>query len=292
MRVGGAPWWVVVALCLASCGGEHGAGSATSKERRSTETRIVSLDYCADQYVMQFAPRPHVAALSPDAGKDFSYLRERAAGVATVRPRVEDVLALRPTLVVRSFGGDAGIDAALADAGVEVVQLGYPQTLADVRDEMVRLGTALGAAAEAKALAAKFDARLAALPPINARPTALYMTPGGVTTGGGSLIDEMMARAGLTNFERSAGWNALPLERLASDRPDIIVAAFYGEAGADSDQWSAARHPIAAAQLRDRPVARLSGASVSCGAWVMLDAVEAMAQTRVAWENQMRKRAQ
>ncbi len=233
---------------------------------------------------MQFAPKEAVAALSPDAAKDFSYLRALAAGVPTVRPRVEDVLALRPTMVVRSFGGDAGIDAALAGAGVEVVQLGYPQNLSDVRADLLRVGGALGAAEEASAMAQTFDRRLAALPPAKARPTALYMTPGGVTTGGGSLIDEMMTRAGLTNFEGSAGWSALPLERLASERPDIIVAAFYGETGADSDQWSAARHPIAAAQLRGRPVAHLSGASVSCGAWYVLDAAETMAQTRVKWE--------
>lgn len=276
----------VVALLLGSCGAEHGADSAAPSAKR-----IVSLDYCADQYVMQFAARSDVAALSPDAGKDFSYLREQAAGVPTVRPRVEDVLALRPTHVVRSFGGDAGIDAALAGAGVEVVQLGYPQNLSDVRGELVRVGGELGAAEEAQAMAQDFDARLAALPAAKARPTALYMTPGGVTTGGGSLIDEMMARAGLSNFEASRGWSALPLERLARERPAIIVAAFYGEAGADSDQWSAARHPIAAATLRGRPVARLSGASVSCGAWYVLDAVETMAQTRVKWEAQRKEQA-
>ena len=269
----------VVALLLVSCGVEKQEASAPQAARR-----IVSLDYCADQYVMQFAPAAEVGALSSDAAKDFSYFRERAEGLPTMRPRVEDVLALRPTTVVRSFGGDAGIDAALAGAGVDVVQLGYPQTMAEVRAELLRVGAALDAEDKAKALAQDFDARLAALPPANKRPTALYMTPGGVTTGGGSLIDEMMQRAGITNFEGTAGWSALPLERLVSDRPDIIVAAFYGETGADSDQWSAARHPIAAATLKDRPVARLSGASVSCGAWYVLDAVEAMADTRVKWE--------
>lgn len=279
MRIRYAYGAAVIALLLSACAAE---------KRGNAPRRIVSLDYCADQYVMQFAPKEAVAALSPDAAKDFSYLRAQAAGVATVRPRVEDVLALRPTMVVRSFGGDAGIDAALAGAGVEVVQLGYPQNLSDVRAELLRVGGALGAAEEASAMAQNFDHRLAALPPAPKltapKPTALYMTPGGVTTGGGSLIDTMMAHAGLSNFEGSAGWSALPLERLASERPDIIVAAFYGEAGADSDQWSAARHPIAAAQLRGRPVAHLSGASVSCGAWYVLDAAETMAQTRVKWE--------
>ena len=271
------------ALCLASCGGQQGAESAAPQAERTAQ-RIVSLDYCADQYVMQFAPRGAIAALSPDARKDFSYHRARTAGFPSVRPRVEDVLALRPTLVVRSFGGDAGIDAALTSAGVEVVQLGHPQTLPEVRAELLRVGAALGAAEAAQVLARDFDARLSALPPEHDKPTALYMTPGGVTTGGGSLIDEMMTHAGLSNFESSTGWSALPLERLAGQRPDIIVAAFYGETGADSDQWSAARHPIAAAQLRGRPVARLSGASVSCGAWYTLDAVETMADTRMEWE--------
>ena len=68
-------------------------------------SRIVSLDYCADQFVLGLADRERILALSPDAGKDFSYLRAEASGLPTVRPRSEDVLALRPDLVVRNYGG-------------------------------------------------------------------------------------------------------------------------------------------------------------------------------------------
>ena len=54
--------------------------------------RVVSLDYCADQYVLKLLPRSRILALSPDATRPFSYLNERAEGLPQVKPNAEDVL--------------------------------------------------------------------------------------------------------------------------------------------------------------------------------------------------------
>ncbi|MCC6788878.1 MAG: ABC transporter substrate-binding protein, partial [Hyphomonadaceae bacterium] len=43
--------------------------------------RIVSLDYCADQFVLALADREQVAALSVGARRDDSYFRDRAQGM-------------------------------------------------------------------------------------------------------------------------------------------------------------------------------------------------------------------
>ena len=67
--------------------------------------RIVSLDFCADQYVLKLADREQILAVSPDAVREFSYMRETAQGLPTVRSVAEDVLILKPDLVVRSYGG-------------------------------------------------------------------------------------------------------------------------------------------------------------------------------------------
>ena len=85
-------------LLLSAC-------SQVAERGADAPRRIVSLDYCADQYVLKFADREDILALSPDAGKRFSYMRAAAEGIPTVRPRTADVLALQPDLVVRTYGG-------------------------------------------------------------------------------------------------------------------------------------------------------------------------------------------
>ena len=271
---GKASFGVIAAMLLASC-------AAAPIAREGAPQRIVSLDYCADQYVLRFADRDAILALSPDAAKRFSYMRAEAEGLPTVRPRTADVLALDPDLVVRSYGGGPDVVNFLSELGVPVVQIGFPQTLAEVRDEVVRVGSMLGAADQAERVAADMERRLAALPsPVEPRRTALYMTPGGVTSGEGTLVHEVLTAAGFANFQTRPEWNPLPLERLAYKRPDVVAAAFYEGAAGETDRWSAARHPIARTQLEDRPVVPLEGAWTSCGGWFLVDAVEALAQAR------------
>ena len=67
--------------------------------------RIISLDFCADNYVLKLADPDQGTAISPDAEKDFSHMRNAAAGFRTVRPVSENILILKPDLVVRSYGG-------------------------------------------------------------------------------------------------------------------------------------------------------------------------------------------
>ncbi|MEL6529510.1 MAG: ABC transporter substrate-binding protein [Pseudomonadota bacterium] len=248
-----------------------------------TPRRIISLDYCADQYVLKFADRDHILALSPDAEKHFSFMRNAAVGLQKVRPRTADVLALEPDLVVRSYGGGPNVTTFLERAGVPVVQIGFPGSIAEVRSEVVRLGTELGAPEKAKSTADEMDRRLAAVAS-GKTPSkeALYMTPYGFTTGEGTLTNELITTAGLLNFQDRPGWNPLPLERLAYERPDLVAAAYFEGKTNHEDNWSAARHPVARAQMRDLPVVPLQGAWMACGGWFQLEAVEALAKAAQA----------
>jgi len=259
-------------LLLSAC-------SQVAERGADAPRRIVSLDYCADQYVLKFADREDILALSPDAGKRFSYMRAAAEGIPTVRPRTADVLALQPDLVVRTYGGGHDIADFMKEPGVPVVQIGFPQSIAEVRDEVLRVGTELGKPDEAEKLVADMDRRLKALAERSGpQREVLYMTPAGVTAGEGTLVHELFVAAGLRNFQNRPGWNPLPLERLAYDRPDVIAAAFFESKTNHVDNWSAARHPVARAQLRELPVVPLEGAWTSCGGWFLIDAVEALAE--------------
>ena len=269
---------LVCLACSASERQRHGA-----PPRSDEPLRIVSLDYCADQYVLKFAKRENILALSIDSEKRFSYLRDQAQGLGKVRPRTAEVLALEPDLVVRSYGGGPNVSAFMERAGVPVLQIGFPQNIAEVRREVLRMGEALGAPEEARKVAEDMDLRLAAIArQTNGKPEALYMTPGGVTAGEGTLIDELFAAAGIENFQSAPGWQAIPLERLAYKRPELVVAAFFESQSNDIHNWAATRHPVAQAQLRELPVAEVDGAWTSCGGWFLVEAVEAMARTGAA----------
>jgi iron complex transport system substrate-binding protein len=188
------------------------------------------------------------------------------------------VLALEPDLVVRSYGGGPNVTGFMERAGVPVLQIGFPQDISQVRNEVLRMGGALGQPEEAAKAVEDMDRRLEAIASRSKEaPKALYMTPGGVTAGQGTLINELFAAARLENFQSEAGWQPIPLERLAYERPELVVAAFFESQSNEIHNWGATRHPVAQTQLRELPVAEVDGAWTSCGGWFLVEAVEAMA---------------
>ena len=207
--------------------------------------RVVSLDYCADQYMLALADRDQIEAVSVQAGDAHSALRDRAEGLPRVRDAAEDVLALDPDLVVRSYGGGARARAYYARRTADA--LGHPER-----------GTALIAQMNADLAAAAQGPRL----------SALYMTPSGVTAGSGTLIDSLLEAANFENAaarDGAAGWRSLPLERLIDQEPDLVVTAFFDGASAPKDSWAMARHPVFERAVR----VEIDGAAVSCSAWTL-----------------------
>ncbi|MCB2113789.1 MAG: hypothetical protein R3C42_02830 [Parvularculaceae bacterium] len=260
-------------MILCACG-ETGAIPAATGDRAR---RIVSLDYCADQFVLKFAEKDRILALSPDAGKQFSYMRAAASGIRTVRPLAEDVILLKPDLVVRSYGGGPNAAKFFARAGVPVLEVGWAGDIEAVIANVERMASGLGSSELGRHVADDMRARLADVADGAAGKSALYLTPSGVTTGPGTLIDEMLRVAGLDNYQRESGWRAIPLESLAYRQPDLIAAATFGDGGEYANSWSAMRHPLARRQLKSKIVVPLEGAWTSCGGWFLVDAVEALA---------------
>lgn len=238
--------------------------------------RIVSLDYCADQYVLALADPGHILALSPDAAKPFSYLRDTAHGIRTIRPVAEDIILAQPDLVVRSYGGGPRALPFFEKAGIGVVQLGWVDDVAGTKAQIRDIAQALGAPERGQALIALMDARLAALPPPPAqRPTLLYLASSGYTTGPGSFVHQMMQMAGHKNFETRAGWHPISLEQFVYAAPDRVMQSAFTGAGGTINRWSVLNHPVARNRLV--PDVIIDGAATTCAAWFTVDVVEAMA---------------
>jgi len=244
--------------------------------------RVVSLDYCADQFVLKMLPRSRILALSPDAAKHFSYMRESAAGIRTVRPLAEDVISLQPDLVVRTYGGGPNAARFFERTGIAVLQIPYANDLDSIRDTVQHMANRLDVAQKGVEIIAEFDRRLQKIVASAGDESALYMTPTGATSGPGTLIHEMLQAAGFDNFERQAGWRSIPLERLAYEQPDVVAAAFFNANSVNPSHWSPMRHPLARKQMQEQPTVMLQGAWTSCSAWYLLDAIEALAAMSTA----------
>jgi len=263
--------WLMIVALVSAC------SEMTPPSTSERPQRIVSLDYCADQYVIKLADRDDILAVSPDAMRDFSYLREDAKGLPTTRPRTEDVLLLEPDLIVRSYGGGPQATRFFEEVGIPVVEIGYPQDWAAIAETIIRVATDLGQREQGLDVAREMNERLSALQDQDQDQTMLYVTPSGYTTGPGSLIDQLMRDAGYTNFEAKPGWRPLPLETLAANTPDTLAAGFFDTKNDFQGAWSTMRHPVADDLLSERPVAELSGAWLTCSAWFLVDAAEALA---------------
>lgn len=276
----------LMTLLMASCSSQDGSGAPgaghspdqlTTVQDQTRPMRIVSLDYCADQFVLKFAERNRILAVSPDAGKEFSYMRAAARGLPSVKPLAEDVIALAPDLVVRSYGGGANISHYFERLGIPVLEVGWAGDVDSVLENTERLAAALGSADLGKRATADVREKIAALPLPSSQPLTLYMTPSGATAGPGSLVHELFEIAGLANFETVPGWRSLPLERLAYEQPALIAAAFYDIKNKNPNSWSSARHPVARRQLADREAVFMQGAWLTCGAWYLIEAIEVLA---------------
>lgn len=240
--------------------------------------RIVSLDYCADQYVLALADREQIAALSRGSQRDDSYFRDRAQGIRQTRGSLEEVLALHPDLVVRNWGGPWDAEAVYGRFGVPVLQVGDAPDFTAARADLLLAAQALGHSDRGDALALDLDSRLAAL----ARPRAaqlpvMYLSAGGAVAGAGTMMDAVISAAGGRNVRAERSWAVLPLEQMIATPPALIATGFFDHGRERMSAWSRSRHPALQRALADARTIALPSAAISCEAWYAIDAAELIA---------------
>jgi iron complex transport system substrate-binding protein len=243
----------------------------------SAGPRVLSLDQCADQYVLALAPRLDIAGLSYRADDADSYLRASARGLPLRRADLESVLASRPHIVVRYWGGDELMARRLARGGIQVVKIDDADDFQGVRANVRKVAAALGRTAAGEALIGRMDAELAAAKGAWRGRRALYLTPGGFTAGEDTLVGAMMSAAGLRNAAQAPGFTPVSLERLAARLPDGFVLGFFDPASAQAQGWSMGRRGALHRITAGRTLAALPGAILGCPAWFAADGARDLA---------------
>ena len=237
----------------------------------------MSLDQCADQYVLALSPREAIVGLSYRADDADSFLREKAQGLPRRRATLEAALAARPQAVVRYWGGDPRLLGALKRRGVTIVEIGEANDFDGVRKNIRLAAAALGQPARGEALIAGMRAKEAAARGAWRGSAALYMTPGGATAGAGTLVDAILRAAGFVNLETGQGFRMLSLEALALHPPKALVLGFYDGAALARAAWNPGQHVLVRRQARRAAVAELPGTMMGCPAWFVADAAKLLA---------------
>lgn len=210
----------LLAGCVPAAGGTSGGG-------------IVSVNPCADQLLLALVPPGRIAAIShysrdPGASSiplDVARRFRATAGTA------EEVIALRPDLVVASSFTPPATRAAFERAGLRTVYLGSPMTIAASKAQVAELAAAVGAEARGRAIDARIDAAVAAARRPGPAVPALLFIGGDLANGGGTLLDEMMTLAGFRDAAADYGLamtGTLPVETIVAHPPAVILTPDAG----------------------------------------------------------------
>ncbi len=219
---------------------------------RPPARRVVSLNPCLDQILVAVADRSQVAALSHYArDPQASSIAEVARTYPQTFESAEEVMMLRPDLVLASRHSAPATREALTRLGVAYEPFSVPNTVKASLAQITRIAALVGHPDRGAALIARVDAALAAgARPVGARPvTVLVFQPRGFAAGDGTLMNEMLTRAGFVNVAPRYGirqWGNVSLERLIADPPQLLLS---GETAPGAPTWAEriVTHPALAA---------------------------------------------
>ena len=191
---------------------------------RADLPRIVSLNLCADAYLMAFAERSQILALTAfSRNPDLSAFAEEAQNFPVSDGRIETIVGLRPDLVIVSPYSDPLRNRLLAEQGVKIFVLDAAADYAAARAEITRLGTAIERPTQAAAYRARLDTALAA----SRNDTGARILPvqrRGLTIGDTHILADIIRHAGAHLIGDFKGhMRAVGLEAVIASKADYIL---------------------------------------------------------------------
>jgi iron complex transport system substrate-binding protein len=247
--------------------------------------RIVSMNQCTDLFVLMLAEPNRIASVSfVTKQKQWTppEYSARLAGIPTNHALAEEILPIRPDLVVTTPWTGAAAVRLLRKLGYRVEMFEPEVTLEDIRKNILRMGDLLGEQAKAREAIAAFDTRLAA---VKTRPGApmqviANFAVNGYTAGKDTLTAAAAHAAGFVTLGEKMGFSGfrfIPLEQMLAETPDVL---------APSNAWTeppsmatdAMNHPVMRKFSKENSVVSIPERLLVCGSPAALEAVELMAR--------------
>jgi len=201
--------------------------------------RIASMNVCTDQLLLPLADPEQILGLSPfsrDAWQSW------AADDARKYPRLsggaEDVLVLKPDVVVASLFDKRSTRELLKAQGLRVTEFSVPRNVNEVKAQIRKMGEIAGHSDRATAEIVRIDGAVgrARNVVLEKHYSVLPLSRRGWVFGKDSLISSLLSEVGLFNaaadLELGTGGFA-SLETIVKTRPDLLVVSEAGDRAED-----------------------------------------------------------
>lgn len=204
-------------------------------------TRIASLNLCTDELLLLLADDAQIASVTHLSRQPAeTVLWQKAQRHRSNDGSLLSVAGLKPDLVLAMGGGARDRASIAARLSIRVLELPYPQSLADIRASVTRVGAALGQSARAQTVLGQID-QLRSTAPGRAADT-IWLGGGGRSLPATGLAAEWMQLAGLR--QRSLRGDRVSLEQLLVAPPQVLLRSDY-RAGQYSGEQRWMNHPLA-----------------------------------------------
>jgi len=201
--------------------------------------RIVSMNVCTDQLLIPLADPGQILGLSRfsrDAWQSFA--ADDARRYPTLSGGAEDVLVLKPDIVVAGLFDKRSTRELLKAKGLHLTEFAVPRNLDEVKAQIREMGDVVGHPDRANAEVARLDDAIArARRAVAVKPyRVLSLSRRGWVSGSDSLVSSLLAETGLFNAAADLGISLggyASLEAIVNVRPDLIVVSEAGDRAED-----------------------------------------------------------
>ena len=243
--------------------------------------RIASMNVCTDQLLLTLADPEQILGLSRYSRDHFqSWAADDAGRYRILSGGAEDILVIRPDVVVASLFDKRATREFLKAKGLQVEEFDVPRSLDEVKDQIRRMGAIAQHPDRAAAEVAKLDAAIARTRETVARNhvRVLPLSRRGWVSGSESLLSSLLTEVGLSNTAGELGvafGGFAPLETIVSTKPDFLVVSDAGDR-AEDDGSAFLLHP---ALQRFYPRSRrivIPDRLTVCGGGMLADALDVL----------------
>ena len=203
--------------------------------------RVASLNLCTDELLLMLADPAQVVSVTHLAQKPAeTRLWREARRYRRNDGSLVSVVGLRPDLVLTMGGGARDRGRIAGRLGLRIVDLPFPQSLADIERNVRTVSSALGRESAGAAVLARIDRLKATRPAVSA--DTIWLGGGGRTWAAASLAAQWMALAGLR--QRAVRGDRVSLEQLLVSPPAVLLRSDYRSGQYSAEQkWLS--HPLA-----------------------------------------------
>ena len=200
---------------------------------------IASMNVCTDQLLVSLADPGQILGLSRFSRDAWqSFVADDARRYPALSGGAEDILVLKPDIVVASLFDKRSTRELLKQNGLRLVELAVPRNLDEVKAQIRQMGEITGHRDRAAAAIARLDAALARARQAGAEKhySVLPLSRRGFVAGSDSLVSSLLTETGLFNAAGDLGVGSggfASLESIVSLRPDFLVVSEAGDRAED-----------------------------------------------------------